>query len=788
MALSLSELSAVDANASERPRAKWPEVGDPLVEAVRALAARDQDHASEQNGAGFNQADTGFGNRFAQIAPSDWSAANRRAAWECIRKYRAQLASYGIDYDSIPEPAKVEQVAAKRVEPFTLDFQNGLLVMCGPYDPKLVEAQRSIPGRRWSGERKANTFPRTSAVQVRGLMDMFHDVDWKITPLAKAVLDGKQIGTTDPGPQGESAQAKVRVSWNDSAHTMVSVGFDYNPVMVAAVKRLPGRSWDSVDRVWEVKLSEKGAYKLVKFLSNNRPVWCEDGVRERILELAKEGVERDKIRALMTKLSKAEDADIEIEGLGGTLKPFQRAGVDYVLKAGLRAFISDEQGLGKTPQALATLLAADKFPAVVLCPAVVKLSWRDHVQGPVRGAPEGWLPGRKVAVCDGMNGQPSGVWGADVIVANFDILAGWREVIEETVSPRALIVDESHYCKSPGALRTKETIALAEYVRANDGLVLNLSGTPVLNKPVELCTQLEMLGRLDEFGGRAAIMRRRSGEKINDELRASCFCRRLKKDVLKELPAKQIAHVPVELSNLAEYQQVERDVIHWLVEQVEKDKAFNDEIASLPEDERKERLAERKSDKAERAARAEHLVRINALRKVCAKGKLRDAKKWVTNFLDSGDEKLIVFASHVEVQRAMLDTFPGAAHVLGADSSEVRNAEVKRFQADDTCRLIVCSTEAASVGITLTAASNVAFLELEWTPAKHDQAEDRAHRISQEGNVVCWYLLAENTIDGDMSALLEAKRLVVSATTDGVASNREGSILGELEARLLARA
>jgi SWI/SNF-related matrix-associated actin-dependent regulator of chromatin subfamily A-like protein 1 len=121
----------------------------------------------------------------------------------------------------------------------------------------------------------------------------------------------------------------------------------------------------------------------------------------------------------------------------------------------------------------------------------------------------------------------------------------------------------------------------------------------------------------------------------------------------------------------------------------------------------------------------------------------------------------------VAMQRALLEQFPGSAHILGADSSVRRQEAVDRFQAEDGPQLIVCSLKAASQGITLTRASNVAFLELDWTPARHDQAEDRLHRIGQESAVTAWYLLAPDTIDATMGTVLDRKRAVINAVTDG---------------------
>ncbi|MGI8845055.1 MAG: helicase-related protein, partial [Thermoleophilaceae bacterium] len=153
-------------------------------------------------------------------------------------------------------------------------------------------------------------------------------------------------------------------------------------------------------------------------------------------------------------------------------------------------------------------------------------------------------------------------------------------------------------------------------------------------------------------------------------------------------------------------------------------------------------------------------------------GKLSSALAWIEDFMAS-DEPLVVFAEHIAIQKAVIAQFPNALHILGADSSERRQQAVDAFQAEDGPRLIVCSLKAASQGITLTRASNVAFLELDWTPARHDQAEDRLHRIGQESAVTAWYLLAPNTIDETMAELLQRKRGLIDAITDGQVRDEE---------------
>ena len=174
---------------------------------------------------------------------------------------------------------------------------------------------------------------------------------------------------------------------------------------------------------------------------------------------------------------------LEIEGvLGGELRPFQRGGVAYVLAA-RRTFLADEQGLGKTVQALAALEADGAFPAVVVCPASLKLNWLREI--------EHWLPHRSVTVISGTGATPP---AAEITVLNYEIVHAHR-VRLALRRPLALVLDESHYVKNPRAKRTRAVRRLAEAL-PEDALRLALTGTPVMNHPDELIAQLRILGRL----------------------------------------------------------------------------------------------------------------------------------------------------------------------------------------------------------------------------------------------------------------------------------------------------
>jgi superfamily II DNA or RNA helicase len=433
--------------------------------------------------------------------------------------------------------------------------------------------------------------------------------------------------------------------------------------------------------------------------------------------------------------------------LGGELAPFQWAAVHYALAA-RRTFLADEQGLGKTVEALAALEADGAFPALVVCPASLKLNWEREATR--------WLPHRTVAVVEGRVAVPP---TAEITILNYEIVAAHHAALAR-LRPRALVVDEAHYCKNPQAKRTRAVRRLSESV-AHDGLHLALTGTPVLNHAEELVSQLRVLGRLADFGSGAQFKRdflgHRSEERLHWHLRRRCFVRRLKSEVLPQLPPKRQVVVPMALDNEREYRLAEKDVIAWLRQQPLDLSELNAKIAA--------------------ALRAERLAQLQTLQRLAARGKLHAALAWIHDFLASG-EPLVVFARHIEVQDAVMARFPDALHLLGRDGMADREASIRAFQEADGPQLFVGATRVAAQGITLTRASNVAFLELEWTPAMHDQAEDRCHRIGQRDAVTAWYLLAAGTIDETMARLIERKRGIVAAVTDGRRSDSEGLVEG----------
>lgn len=374
-----------------------------------------------------------------------------------------------------------------------------------------------------------------------------------------------------------------------------------------------------------------------------------------------------------------------------------------------------------------------------------------------------WMkPETKIAVLKGKNGKS--LPQADVYVINYDILSGWVDELKK-LKLKVVIVDEAHMVKSTKALRTKAVKNLCKDVPH----VLMLSGTPIVNRPSEMFNALNILApatfpSFTKFAFRYCGARHNgfgwdfSGathtEELHKLLTETVMVRRLKADVLKDLPDKLYSALPMEIDNRKEYDAAANDLASWLRDNGEK-------------------------AKAESATRAEALVKVEVLKQLAAKGKLSQVIEWIEDFLEQG-QKLVVFAVHKTVVEALMERFKDAAVKMdGSVSGEDRQKAVDRFQTDDSVRLFVGNVKAAGVGLTLTAASNVAFLEFPWSPGDVQQAEDRCHRIGQKDTVNVYYLIAKDTIDQTICGLIDRKRKVLDQVLEGK-SGEDGGIFGEL--------
>ncbi len=317
---------------------------------------------------------------------------------------------------------------------------------------------------------------------------------------------------------------------------------------------------------------------------------------------------------------------------------------------------------------------------------------------------------------------------------------------------KSIVIDESHRVKDPSAQQTIFTKGIA----TGKPYIMLLSGTPVVNRPADLIAQLSIMGRLQEFGGRSKFLADYGGgdlgkdfrnrdkddtprnlDRLSQELYSRCLIRREKAKVLTQLPDKTRVDLYVDIADRTEYDLAAADLAEYLREYAECTEAD-----------------------IRRKMRMEALVKFMTLRSLSAKGKVYQAIDFIKTFL-ANDKPLIVFCSLHEIVDRLRQAFPDAVQVTGRDSMAAKQAAVDAFQRGEA-KLIICSIKAAGVGLTLTASSNVAFIEFPWTYADCCQCEDRAHRIGQKDNVTCYYLIGKNTIDSVLYNIIYSKRSIAN--------------------------
>jgi SWI/SNF-related matrix-associated actin-dependent regulator 1 of chromatin subfamily A len=519
-------------------------------------------------------------------------------------------------------------------------------------------------------------------------------------------------------------------------HRSIRMSFAYDADTLAFVKNtFDGRQFDKYTKSWLVPTTERN---LEKIRQNARRFNEVQAVLERVQQQ----------KAVVVEASQAFAASDNFrlrEGLGGKLRPYQEAGVEFITRhAKGKAYIGDEMGLGKTITALAAVHQEQAYPALVICPAVVVGNWKREA--------EAWLPDKQVQIIK--SGKDAIDPKADIVIASYDLAAkvatGHRQF-------QQVICDEAHYLKNYKAKRTEAVVAIA---KASPRRLL-LSGTPITNKPKDLFSQLEVVdvaGKGKPLGGFMSFATRYCGgrqgkygfeadgatniEELNERLRHGVYLRRDKKQVLTELPEKQRQYIPVGIPTETKRRLKEIEAEYKL------DSKNNVPGAALK-------------------AMTNELVAVGL-------GKIQAAAAFMTDFAEEG-KKLIFFANLKEVQQGLLararELGVPTVHILGEDSSEKREQAVRQFQENPSVKFAICSLKAAGVGITLTAASDVLMVEQDWTPANLDQAEDRAHRMGQKNAVNVTYLVMEGTLDDTLRDVIESKRKIAADLSQSVQSD-----------------
>lgn len=451
------------------------------------------------------------------------------------------------------------------------------------------------------------------------------------------------------------------------------------------------------------------------------------------------------------------ELEIQVPLLKGEMRAYQSKGVARGLE--LKKYINgDMPGLGKTLQSVATVEAAvlqgeQSFPCLVICPSALKINWMREF--------EQWT-GRKAII---LNDKIRSSWHvyhdigeADVFIVNYESLRKYfvkkypkelKTAADIEMDPRvdlfkSVIIDEIHKLKNETSQRTK----IALRITRGKNYIIGLTGTPVVNKPIDLYAQLAIISRLNRFGGpqgfKARYCEGGSGasnlKELNFLLNKNCFFRREKHEVLKDLPSKMRQTIFCQISNADEYSKAQNDFRNFLKQNDFTDKEINKKLKS------------------------EVIVKITLLLQLSAKGKIEAAQEYIDEILDSG-EKIVIFCRHKIIVDELCKIYPQAVRVTGSENETQKQASVDAFQNSPKTNIIIGSHKAAGVGLTLTASSEVLFLELPWHFADLEQCEDRCHRLGQKSSVRCTSLLGEDTLDQWLYDLIMEKKQIADAVT-----------------------
>lgn len=703
------------------------------------------DGAHEQDGMGYNSTDQWIRNK-SYSTESDADVERVRRA---LLKYKRQLPANL--YETIQhEYAKMEVATDEsgRKRGIVLRVANGRLVAETPYKASFVAAIRSIPSRRYDGRTKANTFALADAEAVKAVIKEHYGVEVEVEiPVGADAVEA---------PVEEQPDGRVFV---DGDYVIVKTAA-FIPELYEICKFAGRGVWFAERKAWGIPVNTPERIEAIKKIveSNHNLVFDKAEIdaifrsAEERVEAARKQAEEDaqkqaEIREMSAQSSIDADDMAQIKTPTGlALYPYQAAGVRFIEHV-RNTLIGDEMGLGKTIQVLAYAYNhPDVRPIVVVVPAAVKINWKREIGK--------WCPEDRVCVLTGRDGNID--QNCTFFIVNYDILPYRLEQLK-AIGCKIMVADEAHYVKNPKSNRSKAVYKLSESVEQN----ILLTGTPILNRPRELLHMLqvlhvegdEMLTNPKKFlwrycdpqyNGHGYTYDGASNlDELQEKLRSHVMIRRMKKDVLKDLPPKRRIYVPMEIDNRSEYQEAEDDFVRWYYE--------NGGEADLEN--------------------GEALVRIEKLRQLAYKGKIDNMISFITDMAENVG-RAVVFVHHRDLHSKIVKALSkehSVVSVIGGQGAEKNQDMVDEFNSG-RANIAVCSIKAAGVGLNMQTASVAIFCEQAWTPADLRQAEDRIHRNGQISECEMYYLTAEGTIEDYIQELVEAKQKIAEEALDLVST------------------
>ncbi|KAL2653918.1 hypothetical protein R1flu_022046 [Riccia fluitans] len=658
----------------------------------------------------------------------------------------------------------------------------GRIACQAPYNSHLVEALKTVPGRSWDASRKVWTYPEAGLEYLVNAIKSLSHLKLSIEVVPPLSLnagvsnpstadkisspeDEAEIWCTPPQvlssvqdhhagiSQSKSPRPCQFPSSRDGASVQapkkscyvkfflhhcgkIAAKFDYDTEVVAALKRVPRADYHAKERLWMFPVS-----------SISKAEEDLKAIKDRVITIEPlEPIVKRALEATATLPDLRDRFDLIDEKLRKTLMEFQIEGVRFALQHGGRALIADEMGLGKTLQALAVVSCLhEDWPVLIIVPSSLRVHWANMVTTWLNVSPSDITIVLSQGSCHGgfnivrTTGKHKLLVNGLFNIVSYDALTKLGDIILRT-GFKIVIADESHYMKNPQAKRTNVCVPVLQKAK----YALLLTGTPALSRPIELFKQLQALQptayqKINEYGGRycqggffGVWQGSSNREELHALVKSTVMIRRLKSDVLSQLPKKRREQIFMTLDERG-MKQI-RALLHEL------DTVKTAMQAALQAGNKEEVMD----------MRTEERTLISKIYSETAEVKIPAVQEFLETMLEGGC-KFLVFAHHQVmldgIQELLQKKKVKFIRIDGKTPAASRQDLVKTFQEKEDVKVAVLGIRAAGVGLTLTAASTVVFAEMSWTPGDLVQAEDRAHRIGQESAVNVYYLHAHDTID-----------------------------------------
>ena len=396
--------------------------------------------------------------------------------------------------------------------------------------------------------------------------------------------------------------------------------------------------------------------------------------------------------------------------------------------------LADDMGLGKTTSTIIASLETGAKKILIICPASLKINWQREIEN---------YSARSVSIIEGKKWED-----ADFVIMNYDIIKNFHDEKNKDNSIilksgfELIVVDEAHYIQNKQAQRTKLINDIAKKV----GKLWLLTGTPMTSRPINYFNLLDLVDSPVAANWMGYVRRYCEGyqfkvgkkkiwnvtgasnlEELRDRTKTHVL-RRLKQEIL-DLPEKIITPVYLRLKSPT-YEELMGEYYDWFEKQ--------EESNSL----------------------TLQFSKLMKVRQELAFSKVKNTCELAENIIEQG-KKVIIFTNFTDSLNQITEHFGKTAVKLdGSMSKPERQMSVDKFQEDDNVKVFVGNIKAAGVGITLTAAESVIMNDLSFVPSDHSQAEDRAYRYGQKNNVLVYYPIFENTIEGIIYDILKSKKNV----------------------------